>query len=71
VLVYSETGTSRESVVAEWRANYDPDTRIARFDVTLFERGPEWRRSDMARPLGQTAPDDKEQTHALHGHREV
>jgi hypothetical protein len=30
------------------RASYDSETKIARFDATLFEKDPEWRRADVA-----------------------
>jgi hypothetical protein len=30
------------------RASYDPETKIARFDATLFEKDQAWRRSDVA-----------------------
>jgi SAM-dependent methyltransferase len=47
------------------RASYDPGTRIARFDATMFEKNHEWRRSDMA--LFQTWYPEPEVRSALQG----
>jgi SAM-dependent methyltransferase len=43
-----QTALVEEDSVCVVRASYDPGTRIARFDATLFEKDPEWRRSDVA-----------------------
>lgn len=58
------TALVEEDSVCVVRAGYDPDTRIARFDATLFEKDPEWRRSDVA--LFQTWYPELEVCTALH-----
>ena len=47
------------------RASYAPGTKVARFDATLFEKEPEWRRSDVA--LFQTWYPEPEVRSALQG----